>query len=386
MAIEETMNIRLFKPHLGAEELDNIRTSFERGWIGLGPNVVDFERKWSEYMGGGPSLAVNSATAALHLALKTFNFPKGKKVLVPAITFASTATAVLYNDLIPVFVDVDPVTIQMSIDDMIGKYSSDCVAVVPVHMGGYPVDMERLVDFAMKHDLKIIEDCAHCAGGDYKGQKLGTWGDIGCFSFEEKKLMTTGDGGMICSRDEQIIEDLKPQRWVGIDKDTWKRAKDFSDSRNVDAFHWHYEIAVLGYKYNMNDLCAAIGLAQLAKLDEMNQARSRHIERYLSGISVLDSITPLLPYNTSRDVYWLMGVRTKRRDDLIVHLTSKGISTGVHFYPLPLHPLFKKYQSPCPVAQSIWKSFITLPLFVDLRAEEIDFILQVLKEFDETSL
>ena len=195
------MNIRLFKPSVGEEELANIKEVFARAWLGNGPTVVKFEETWCNYIGCKISVGVNSATAALHLALTAFHFPEGKKVLVPAITFASTATAVLYNRLIPVFVDVDPDTVSMDLVDLERKYDKDCVAVIPVHNGGYPVAMDKLMEMADGLNLRVIEDCAHCAGGDYKGKKLGTWGHIGCFSFEEKKLITTGDAGMICTYD-----------------------------------------------------------------------------------------------------------------------------------------------------------------------------------------
>ena len=375
------MNIRLFKPYLTQEELDSIKDTFDSGWLGLGPKVMEFEKNWSTYIGGSYSLAVNSATAALHLALTAFNFPQGKKVLVPAITFVSTAAAALYNGLIPVFVDVDPITLQMDIVDLKKKYDNDCVAVIPVHYGGYPVDIENILDFAYDKGMKVIEDCAHCAGGEYKGKKLGTWGDIGCFSFEEKKLMTTGDGGMICSANEEIIEKLKPYRWVGIDKDTWRRASDFRNEAVNDAYHWHYLISVLGYKYNMNDLAASIGLIQLKKLDYMNMIRSKHINLYLENIKDLKEIKPLLPYNTKRDVYWIFGIRTKQRDKLIVFLKEKGISTGVHFYPLTLHPLFMNFYVLCKTAETIWKEFITLPLFVELTEQEINYVSEALYQF-----
>jgi perosamine synthetase len=160
---------------VGEEELANLRSVFERAWLGLGPFVAQFEKEWSEYIGTACSVGVNSATAALHLALTAYGFPPGSKVLVPAITFISTATAALYNQLKPVFVDVDPSTLSISFDDLERKRSKDCVAVVPVHMGGHPVAMERLIDFARTYHLAVIEDCAHCAGGIYKGKRLGTW-------------------------------------------------------------------------------------------------------------------------------------------------------------------------------------------------------------------
>jgi perosamine synthetase len=377
------MNIRLFKPCVGKEELENIKDVFDRTWLGLGPKVREFEQKWSEYLGTNLSIGLNSATAALHLSLTAYGFKEGSKVLVPAITFASTATAILCNKLEPVFVDVDSQTISLSMEDLEEKYTKDCVAVMPVHMGGHPVPMDDVIDFARSKKLAVIEDCAHCAGGSYKGKKLGTWGNIGCFSFEEKKCMTSGDGGMVCSDDEELIAPLKAYRWVGIDKDTWKRLKGYTDSTKLDARHWYYEIAVLGYKYNMNDLSAAIGLAQLKKLDWMNSKRSGHIKRYLDGIKSCLNIKPLLPYNPEEYVYWIFGVRCKRRDDLIIHLKSKGIATGVHYMPLTLHPLFKPYQNTCENADRIWNTFVTLPLFVDLTNDQIDYVVDALIEFDK---
>jgi len=374
------MNIRLFKPSIGSEELENIKQVFEREWLGLGPMVSQFEKEWNEYVGSKMSIGVNSATAALHLSLMAYKFPKGKKVLVPAITFASTATAVLYNDLIPVFVDVNKDTVSMDLEDLQRKYDKDCVAVIPVHNGGYPVPMDELMDIARKLNLKVIEDCAHSAGGVYKGKKLGTWGDIGCFSFEEKKCMTTGDGGMICSDDIELITPLRAQRWVGIDKDTWKRTQ--SADTNNDAMHWHYEIALLGYKYNMNDVAAAIGLAQLHKLEKMNAQRRNIIKKYVAGISGLKTIQPIFPYNTNEGAYWFLGIRSQHRDELIVYLKNKGIATGVHFYPLPMQPLFQKYDNGCSVAKDIWKTFITLPSHVDLTDEEINYVIEALQEFD----
>ncbi|MCK4662464.1 MAG: DegT/DnrJ/EryC1/StrS family aminotransferase [Bacteroidales bacterium] len=375
------MNIRLFKPSVGKEELENIKDTFNRSWIGLGPKVNEFEEKWAEFIGCKVAIGLNSATAALHLALKSFNFPEGKKVLVPSLTFASTATAILYNRLIPVFVDGDPATLGISLEDLDEKYDKDCVAVIPVHYAGHPVPMERLIPWAKEKGLKIIEDCAHTAGAKYKGKTLGTWGDIGCFSFEEKKLMTTGDGGMIVSNEPELLKNIKAMRWVGIDKDNWKTAQAYTDA-NKDAMHWFYEINLLGYKYNMNDLAASIGLAQLKKLPKMNQTRSEIIKKYLAGIKDIPNIEPLLPFEPDNYVYQMFGIRTENRDELMIYLKSKGIATGCHYTPLSLQPLFKPYAKYCPVVENEHKKFITLPLHADLTDDEVDYIIEQLADFE----
>lgn len=377
------MNIRLFKPSLGQEELDNIKDAFDRGWIGLGPKVAEFEQKWAEFIGCRVAIGLNSATAALHLALRFFGFPEGKKVLVPSLTFASTATAILYNRLLPVFVDADPVTLGMSLDDLERKYDKDCVAVMPVHYCGHPVPMEKLMPWAREKGLKVIEDCAHTAGGVYQGKTLGTWGDIGCFSFEEKKCLTTGDGGMICSDDPELLKDVKAMRWVGIDKDNWKTAQEYVTA-NHDAMHWFYEINVLGYKYNMNDLAASIGLAQLKKLPAMNKRRSEIISRYMKGLKDVPGIAPLLPYEPEKYVYQMFGIRTDPRDDLMIFLKAQGIATGCHYTPLSLQPLFKPWGENCPFVEKEYNRFITLPLHADLDDHEIDYIIQKLHLFEFT--
>src|SRR5208337_3410717 len=276
----------------------------------------------------------------------------------------------------------DPDTLSLSLEDVERKITPDTVAVLPVHMGGHPVPMERLMEIGRQHRLAVIEDCAHCAGGIYKGKKLGTWGDIGCFSFEEKKCMTTGDGGMISSNQPELIEPLRPYRLVGIDKDTWKRSAQYTSADGMDARHWYYEVSVLGYKYNMNDLMAANGLAQLKKLDGMNARRRVIIQRYLDGIQDCEQIKPLLPYSLEGSSYWIFGVRGDHRDELIVHLKNRRIATGVHYMPIPMHPLFKKYDRDIPVAKRVWQTMITLPLFPDLTDSEVDYVVEALQEFD----
>lgn len=382
MKEQKNMCIRLFKPSVGKAELQNIKEAFQRSWIGLGPKVNEFEQKWAEFIGCKVAFGLNSATAALHLALTVFGFPQGKKVLVPALTFVSTAAAILYNRLVPIFVDVDQATLGISLNDLEKKYDEDCVAVMPVHYAGHPVPMEKLMDFARSKGLRVIEDCAHAAGVRYKGKMLGCWGDISCFSFEEKKCMTTGDGGMICSNTPELLKDVKAYRWVGIDKDNWKSAHRYTDSVNLDAKHWFYEISVLGYKYNMNDLAASVGIAQLKKLGRMNKRRSEIISRYMKEIEPLSHIDLLLPFEPDKFFYQMFGVRCERRDDLMVFLKSRGIATGCHFTPLTMQPLFKPYATECPVAEQEHRKFITLPLHADLKDEEVDYIVEALRLFD----
>jgi perosamine synthetase len=374
------MNIRLFKPSVGAEELESIRKAFQAAWLGLGPRVGEFEQKWSQYIGCAESIGVNSCTAALHLALSAFKFPKGKKVLVPVMTFASTAMAVLYNELEPVFVDVDAGSLGICMKDLERKYDKDCVAVIAVHFGGHPVPMDQLIAWARKHGLKVIEDSAHSAGGMYKGKALGTWGDLGCFSFEEKKNMTTGDGGMISSHDPELLKSLRHSRWVGINKDTWERYE-ANALNNLDANSWYYEISDVGYKYNMNDLMASIGLVQLSKLDRMNRRREVILQQYLTGLLACTHVKAAIPYCLQESSYWAFVVRVKDRERFILHMKDRGVATGVHYMPLTMHPLFMKYNNETPTAYSIWVELVTLPLFPDLTEAEIEYVISCIHSY-----
>jgi len=375
------MKIRLFKPKIGKLELLEIKKVFKKSWLGYGEKVQLFEDKWSKFIDSKYSIALNSCTAALHLSLAVNNFKKNKKVLVPAITFSATAAAALYCDLIPVFVDVNRDTLVMDFEDLKKKYTKDCVAVIPVHLGGQPCEMEKIIPWAKKNKIIVIEDCAETAGGMYKGKKLGTWGDFGCFSFEEKKIMTTGDGGMICTNNKKKYLKLKSISFHGWNKDPWLRHK--SSLKTKSKNHWEYSIDKLGYKYNMNDLAASIGLAQLKKIRLLNTSREKIIKRYIQGIKNLKNINILTDYKLDNSSYWLFVIRCNKRDALMNYLKLNKISSAVHFEPLPMQPLYKKYKSIIPNAKETWKKIISLPLFPDLKFSEVDYIVNKLELFDK---
>ena len=375
-------NIRLFKPSLGNEEINSIKKIFKRSWIGYGPEVKKFENSWSKFIGIKYSVGVTSCSAALHIALASKNFKKRKKVLIPAMTFTATAAAALYNDLEPVFVDINEYDLNINFDDLKRKYSKDCVAVIPVHVGGHPCAMEKIIPWAKKKKLLVIEDCAHTAGGIYKGKTLGTWGDISCFSFEEKKMLTTGDGGMICTNNRKLASKFKILSFHGWNKDPWTRHKKSINKTNFKEKHWYYQIKELGFKYNMNDLMAAIGLAQLKKLNTFNLKRNIILKKYFKGIKDCKNIKPYLNKQLKDVAYWMFAIRSNKRDKLISFLKEKGIATSVYWIPVPLHPLYYKYKSKIPVARKVWKELVTLPMYSDIKPNQIDFIIKSVKEFD----
>jgi len=375
---------RLFKPSLGSEELDAVSEAFSSSWVGLGPRVRKFESQWSQYVDCKYSLALNSATAALHLALASYSFPKGSRVLLPSLTFASTATAVLYNGLVPVFTDCDQATLSISLEDLENKYTQDCVCIIIVHYGGHPAQLEDIIPWARDKNMVVIEDCAHTCGSPYRGKSLGTWGDIGCFSFEEKKQLTTGDGGMLCTNHQDIYELLLPMRWIGIDKNSWK-AKSRLNSADIASMHWYYEINMLGFKYNMNDLAASIGIVQLKRLPSFIEKRKHLVGYYLECLlnSGLSFAEPLLPYSPDIYPYHLFGLRTSgvSRNLLANHLLKYNIATGCHYTPLSLQPLFRDYYAHCPITEAIYPSMLTLPLHTDMVDSDIEYIVDALCSF-----
>jgi len=378
--------IRLFKPSIGTEEINNIKDVFKRSWLGYGPLVKKFEEKFSKFIGTKYAVGVNSGTAALHLAILSQNFKKGKKILVPAITFSATAASVLYCGLEPKFVDIDPNNLTIDFEDLKKKYSKDCVAVICVHMGGHPCKMEKILPWAKKKKMLVIEDCAETCGGIYKKKKIGTWSDISCFSFEEKKIITTGDGGMICLNNKNKYHYLKSLSFHGWDVDPWKRHNDSFIKKKNKKKHWNYQINNLGYKYNMNDLLASIGLAQLKKVNYFNKRRIDILKKYLTGIKKCKIIKPVYPYVLNKSSYWLFQVKTRYRDELIEFLKNKNISTAVHFVPLPLHKLYKKYNKKLDNAMKVWKEIVSLPFFPDLTIKKVDYIIKCLVSFDKKHL
>jgi perosamine synthetase len=380
------LKVRLSTPTVNNSETNALKKIFNNSWLGYGPNVVKFEKAWSKYFKVKHSVGVNSCTAALHLSLAVNNFKKNKKVLVPAMTFSASAAAILYCGLTPVFVDIDPKTLVISFEDLKKKYSKDCVALIAVHFNGQPCEMEKIVPWAKKNKLTVIEDCAQTCGGDYKGKKLGTWGDFGCFSFQEIKIMTTGgDGGMISTNKTKYIKDLKALSYHGWDQDPWDRHKKSLNSKKKIK-HWNYSITKLGFKYNMTDLMASIGLEQLKKLNNFNKSRERIIKSYISSLKDFKNLKPAFPYKFNKSSYWMFAINCRKRDDLINYLKLKGISTTVYIKPLPLHPLYRKYKDNISNSLRIWKNLVTLPTYPNMSKSQLQYVIKHLKIFDKKYL
>lgn len=366
--------IPLFRPSVGEEEIKSIRKSFKTGWIGFGPRVVEFEEAFRKYIGSKYAVGMNSCTAALHLVLKAYGINSGE-VIVPALTFVSTAHSVLYNNARPVFADVYEDTLCMDIDDMQKKITNKTKAIIPVHYSGHPCDMDAINEIAKNKKIIVIEDAAQACGAEYKDKKIGSISDATCFSFEAKKNLTTGEGGMVTTDNKEVTERIKRLRWVGINKDCWQRSQ--------KGYSWYYEVVDLGYKYHMFDIQAAMGIVQLKKLNMLNEKRRKIVEFYNKKLSKIKEIELIKEKDYAKSANWNYVIKAENRDNLIEFLKKNGIEAGVHYLPLYKHPFYKKIgiKANVPVTDRVWKKLVTLPLYPDLSGGELNKIAETVKRF-----
>ncbi len=379
--------IPLFRPSLGEEELDSVRQTFESGWVGLGPRTKKFEDAFASYIGTKHAVGVASATDGLHIMLKAFGV-EGGEVLTPSLTFVSTNHAILYNNAKPIFVDVEEDTMCFDVEDMKEKITSKTKAAVPVHYGGHPADMKAIMELAEDHNFKVLEDAAHAAGAEYGGKKIGTLGHAGSFSFQAIKNMTSGEGGMLTFDEDAWDQRLKQLRWVGIDKDTVSRSVKGGEETK---YSWEYDVVELGFKCHMSDIQAAIGLVQLEKLDNhLNAGRDQVARRYNEAFRKLDWASIPVERPGVKRVYWnyVLRVENGKRDEIGEYLKSKGISYGVHYLPNHLLSYYQKLinngtiEKPrVPVTMDVWKKILCLPIYADLKEEEVEFIIETVLSF-----
>ena len=369
------MAIPVFKPSFGEEELQQVRESLESGWVGLGPKVAEFERRFAAFVNVPYGIALDSCTAALMLAFRLAGV-SGREVITTPMTFISTNHAILYNEGIPVFCDIEPDTLNIDAAKIEALVTPKTRAIVAVHYGGHACDMDRILDIARRHELLVIEDCAHATGGTYRGRPLGSLGDYACFSFHAVKNLATGEGGLITARTAEDAERLRRLRWMGISKSTWDRS-DVKSQR----YSWYYDVSELGFKCHMNDIAAGIGLAQLGKLERLNAKRAEIVRLYNSAFTGLPWLeTPVVrEYAVSACHNYV--VRTPYRDALHAHLRDHGISTSVHYIPNTHYDMYKGFRGDVPVCERVWVQLLTLPLFPGLTEADVNMIVSQVQLF-----
>ncbi len=379
------MDIPFHKPYITEDEVSGLLDTVRSGWLTMGPKTFEFEREFSGYVGSEHAVAVNSGTSALHLALKAIDLKEGEEVIVPTMTFTATAEVVCYCNAVPVLVDIDRTTGNIDISAIEKAITSRTRAIIPVHYGGLPCDMDQILDIAEANKLFVIEDAAHSLPAYYKDKPVGSIGDMTCFSFYATKPLAAGEGGMVTTENEKWAERMRILRLHGISKDAWKR---YSNGGS-----WYYEVLETGYKYNMTDLQASLGLSQLRKLDKMWEMRKHIAQKYTEAFSDVKQL--MTPYMDSERVssYHLYALKIDPgelnidRAEFIELLKENGIGTSVHFIPLHRHPFYQNAFSygveNFPEAEWFYERIISLPIYPGMSEAEIEYVIQTVKDVCE---
>jgi dTDP-4-amino-4,6-dideoxygalactose transaminase len=369
------MHVPFHKPSIGSEELEAVKKVLDSGWLTTGPVASEFERQFAAFIGCKHALAVNSATAALQLAVDALGLQPGDEVLVPAYTFTATAAVVIHAGARPVLCDSLKDGFNICPEDAERRITPKTRAIIPVHVAGQPCDLDRIHVLAAKHGLHVIEDAAHALPSSYKGARIGAISELTAFSFYATKTLSTGEGGMLTTNNSAFVERAMQMRLHGISGDAWRR---YSNKGN-----WFYDVRHAGYKLNMCDVLAAIGCVQLTKTQSMWERRCRIAKIYSEILSRFEElqVPPAVEADTEHSWHlYILRVRpellTSGRDEFIQELKQRGIGASVHFIPLHLHSLYtEKYgyqRGDFPNAEDSYFRCLSLPIFPDMTEEEIE--------------
>jgi dTDP-4-amino-4,6-dideoxygalactose transaminase len=382
MSVTATEFLPFHRALIEEEEISAVLDVLHSGWLTTGPRVREFEAKFARYTGATHAVAVSSCTAALHLALSAIGVGEGDEVIVPTMTFASSGNAVLYLKARPVLVDCGPGTFHIDPQQIERAITPRTRAILPVHYAGYSCDMDAILAIAQRHGLKVVEDAAHALPSRYNGKMIGTIGDITCFSFYATKTMTTGEGGMLTTENFDFAERMRRLSLHGISKDAWKRY--------TAEGTWRYDILETGYKYNMTDLVASIGIAQLAKCEAMCARRCSIAERYNQALASLEAYeVPEIPADSVHawHLYVLQvnpSALTIDRNRVVEELKSRGIGTSVHFIPLHLHTLYQEHlgyrRGDFPNDEERFERAISLPIYPGMTADDSGRVIEALRD------
>jgi perosamine synthetase len=363
---------------VGEQEAQAAADVVRSGWLTMGPKTIEFEQKFASYIGARHAIGVSSCTAGLHLALDAIGLKQGDEVLVPTTTFTATAEVVTYFKAKPVLVDVDAETLCMDPVDAERRITKHTRAVIPVHYAGQPCEMDAIQDLATRHGLRVIEDAAHALPAFYHGVRVGAISELTAFSFYATKTLTTGEGGMVTTDNDDLATRMRMMRLHGIGRDAWKR---YSAEGS-----WFYEVLDVGYKYNLTDIQSAIGIVQLAKCDRMRAARAEIATRYTEEFAKERTLqVPTIGDNC--DSAWHLYVLRLNleeisitRSEMIEKLGERGIGTSVHFIPLHMHPYYRNaygyLAEDFPVASKQYQRYISLPIFPGMTPTQVNYVIE----------
>ncbi len=376
------------RPSIGEEEINEVIATLRSGWLTTGPRTAQFEQEFRTYVDAPHALAVNSCTAGLHLALAALRIGPGDEVITTPLTFCATVNTILHVGATPVLADVgadgniDPASVAERITDRTR-------ALIPVHLGGLPCDMQALWSLAQRHGLHIVEDAAHAAGSHYRGAPIGAadpstgaHSDAVAFSFYATKNLTTGEGGMVTTHNESLADSMRILCLHGISKDAWGRYSEHGS--------WYYRVLECGFKYNLSDIQSAIGLHQLRKLERFIEVRTQYAHLYRSSLADVTEVE-VPPDNSSCRHSWhlyILRLNLERleidRDEFIRALRQKNIGASVHFIPIPLHPYFASHahrpENRCPRAIELYPRLVSLPLYPAMTEDQVEYVAASVKE------
>lgn len=370
------------KPSLSDEAIAEVVACLKSGWITTGPRVQKFEDMLSAYHGGRRALCLSSATAGLQLALMALDLKDGDEVITTPLTFVATLNTIVLAGGKPVLVDIDPATLNMDVSRIAAAITPRTRAIMPVHYAGLPCDMDAIYALAKKHNLRVVEDCAHAIGASYKGKKLGSFGDIQVMSFHPNKNMTTGEGGCVITDDKDVITTIERLRFHGIDRNAFNR---FAKSGSQQ-----YDVVIPGYKYNMMDMQAALGIHQLPALDRFIEKRTMLVKRYYELFTGWEELTlPAAPGYDHNHAWHLFTPRLKSnkanldRDALITAMKGENIGVGLHYQSTHIFSWYSDHYSWTPAdfphALAAGETIFSLPLFPDMTEADQDRVIKALK-------
>lgn len=361
--------IKVARGCLGREELAEVEAAFAYGYFGMAAKVTEFEAELARYLQATHVIATNNGTDALHLAIDALGIGSGDEVIVPSLTFVASFQAVSATGATPVACDVRQDDLLMDVQDVMRRITPRTKAIMPVHYASNPCDMDALLDLGKHRNIRIIEDAAHALGSDYKGRRIGSFGDVACFSFDSIKNITCGEGGAVACRDAGLAEVMRRKRLLGMERKShastsWKERS------------WKFDVATQGYRYHMSNINAAIGLAQMRKLDGFIARRRQICKRYDAAFAQCPGLRLLsVNYDEVAPHIYVVRVLKDRRDALMDYLKQRNIETGINYVPNHLHSFYAQEGLSLPVTEQAYAEILTLPLHCGLSDEDVGLVI-----------